>query len=514
MRSLQIQTEVPLVRPRARRCCWRFRCSLPARWPAARRAAGGPRRPARASRRRSALVRVTVVVRDASGALVRGLEREDFSITEDDKPQAIESFDFEDLPTERTAEPEPAPPASPHRAPAVKPTPAPSLAQPAVSAPPGSVDSGGRRLVVLLFDTNGIEPEQLERGVTSARSYVARAHDAPPTRSRWRRSGRGSGCCRTSPPTARRCAAPSIASAARWTRPTRTADPGSDASSDADAFAPDTGELDLFDIDRRLRAIEDLAKALAPVVQKKSVVYFSGGVSGAGADNQVELRAAIDRAVKANLVVYPVDVRGLEAIVPGGDARQASAGSSDVFSGRATQPAVRPADRLAGHAGVARQPTPAAAPSSTRTTSRASTSAWSGTAPRTTCSATPARTWRRTGSFRRLKVRVNRPDLRVEHRSGYYAERDFRHAGREDREQPAAGPAAHRHVGDGLSRRGSSTGTSGPARAASTCRCRSRCPGSALPVARSGNEEKINARPRRHRARRGEAGRRRGCATR
>src|SRR5262249_15112094 len=40
-----------------------------------------------------ALVRVTVVVRDKSGALVRGLKREDFSIVEDDKPQTIEAFE-------------------------------------------------------------------------------------------------------------------------------------------------------------------------------------------------------------------------------------------------------------------------------------------------------------------------------------------------------------------------------------------------------------------------------------
>src|SRR6185436_3904338 len=41
----------------------------------------------------------------------------------------------------------------------------------------------------------------------------------------------------------------------------------------------------------------------------------------------------------------------------------------------------------------------------------------------------------RDGRFRRIKVRVGRSDLRVEHRSGYYAERDFAHARREDREQ-------------------------------------------------------------------------------
>ena len=59
------------------------------------------------------LVRITVVVRDRSGALVRGLKREDFEVVEDGKPQTIEAFEFEDVPIERTRQPEPAAPAPP-----------------------------------------------------------------------------------------------------------------------------------------------------------------------------------------------------------------------------------------------------------------------------------------------------------------------------------------------------------------------------------------------------------------
>ena len=39
------------------------------------------------------------------------------------------------------------------------------------------------------------------------------------------------------------------------------------------------------------------------------------------------------------------------------------------------------------------------------------------------------------GRFRRLKVQVNRPDLKLDFRSGYYAGRDFEHLNRADREQ-------------------------------------------------------------------------------
>jgi hypothetical protein len=207
----------------------------------------------------------------------------------------------------------------------------------------------------------------------------------------------------------------------------------SDDPAAADSFTPDTSELDLFNIDRRLRAIEDLSKALTPIVQKKSVIYFSSGMSGVGADNQVELRAAIDGAVKANLSVYPVDTRGLEAVVPGGDARQASRGGTDAFSGRGMSRQFTDA--------AASQDTLASLASDTGGKTFFDTNEFAGVFERVVAdssayyvlgytSANPAKD----GRFRRVKVALGRPDLRVEHRSGYYAERDFAHAGKEDRD--------------------------------------------------------------------------------
>ena len=39
------------------------------------------------------------------------------------------------------------------------------------------------------------------------------------------------------------------------------------------------------------------------------------------------------------------------------------------------------------------------------------------------------------GRFRRIKVVLNRPDIKLEYRAGYYAGRDFEHLNRTDREQ-------------------------------------------------------------------------------
>src|SRR5262249_50226135 len=41
----------------------------------------------------------------------------------------------------------------------------------------------------------------------------------------------------------------------------------------------------------------------------------------------------------------------------------------------------------------------------------------------------------RDGHYRHLKVVVNRPDLKLDFRAGYYADRDFEHLNRTDREQ-------------------------------------------------------------------------------
>ena len=131
-------------------------------------------------------------------------------------------------------------------------------------------------------------------------------------------------------------------------RPTKPRRP-TDDTSDADA-----AELDMFNNDVRLRALKTLAEALSPIEQKKAILYFSAGMQRSGQDNQVELRSAINAAVRANVAIYPVDTRGLQAVVPGGDARQASGRGTALFSGRGVAAAVRAARRVAGHADVAR----------------------------------------------------------------------------------------------------------------------------------------------------------------
>src|SRR5579863_5638496 len=72
---------------------------------------------------------------------------------------------------------------------------------------------------------------------------------------------------------------------------------------------------------------------LASFPEKKALVYFSAGVSKTGVDNQAQLEASINAAVKANLAIYAIDTRGLMADPPGGGASKAGSRGSGIFNG-------------------------------------------------------------------------------------------------------------------------------------------------------------------------------------
>ena len=384
------------------------------------------------------LIYVNVVVRDGNGNIVRNLKKEDFTLVEDDKAQAITAFDFEEVPSEAILAAEPAAPVQPilKAEAALKPAAAAAgdTAASAATPTPEKIDLKNRRLVVLLFDSSSMQPEELERAIASGHDYIAK---------------------RLTP--ADLVAIASVSSTLQIVQDF-TADremlsaaldrfSGVDTvgfeegttltgeETDADGFVADESEFNIFNTDRRLAAIEQLSDALAPIQQKKSIVYFSSGVTERGEDNQVQLRVAIDRAVKANVSIYPVDTRGLTAIVPGGSASQASGrGGASMFSGRGVS------QQFASQA--ASQDTLVALASDTGGKAFLDTNDFGGVYTKVIAdtsayyligysSTNPARD----GRFRRIKVRLNKSGLKVEHRNGYYATRDFLHSGKEDREQ-------------------------------------------------------------------------------
>src|SRR5262249_16486622 len=101
------------------------------------------------------------------------------------------------------------------------------------------------------------------------------------------------------------------------------------------AFVADETEFNIFNTDQKLAAIERVARMLAALPEKKQLIYFNGGINKTGIDNQAQLEASINAAVKANLAIYPINARGLMADPPGGDASKAGARGAGAFNGSA-----------------------------------------------------------------------------------------------------------------------------------------------------------------------------------
>jgi VWFA-related protein len=114
---------------------------------------------------------------------------------------------------------------------------------------------------------------------------------------------------------------------------------GNDASTpDAGlAFGQDDAEFNIFNTDRQLAALETAAKMLAPLQQKKSLIYFASGLKLNGLNNQAQLHATENAALRAGVSFWPIDARGLVAEPPIGDATKASPGTISMYSGASAQ---------------------------------------------------------------------------------------------------------------------------------------------------------------------------------
>ncbi|MDX1981156.1 MAG: VWA domain-containing protein [Bryobacteraceae bacterium] len=267
------------------------------------------------------LVIVNVDARDKSGKPIPGLKAADFVVTEDGKPQKISVFEYQELETE--GEPAPAIAAA-----------APSREQ-ITSPPPGSVRYRDRRLMVLFFDFSSMPPADQIRAQEAALKFVDQQmspadlvsilsfstslkvlEDFTSDRDRLREVIGGF-----------RIGESSELAAAGLVE-------GDDNAEDTgDAFSADEGEFNIFNTDRKLGALESAAKMLSALPEKKALIYFSSGVGKTGAENQSQLRATVNAAVRANVAFYPIDARGLMASAPAGDASKGAPKGQGLFSG-------------------------------------------------------------------------------------------------------------------------------------------------------------------------------------
>ncbi len=203
---------------------------------------------------------------------------------------------------------------------------------------------------------------------------------------------------------------------------------------DTTGYTPDESEYNDLNTDRELFALRAVSKSLEKINEKKSLLFFSGGISRDGIENQASLRNAINAAVRANLAIYSVDTRGLQAVSPLGDASTGSIRGQSAYNGGAlmnnmnqnyaTQEVMATLSSDTG--GKAFFDSNDFAPAFARV--QRDTSAYYAIGFHST---NPARD----GKYRKLTIKINRPGIKLEYRPGYYAPADFKHSGKEDRER-------------------------------------------------------------------------------
>lgn len=275
------------------------------------------------------LVVETVVVKDKKGNSIEGLTAKDFAVTENGVPQAISFCERQKLLEAPAA-------ATPGRTGPENITVYDRLARTRISAEaPGRFRYQDRRLLALYFDMTAMQPAEQLRALAAAQRFI-----------------------RTQMTPADRVAIMRYAGGAVDVLQDFTDDhdrllsiletmivgegqgygESSDDASTSDvgaAFGQDDSEFNIFNTDRQLAALQTAAKMLGQLSEKKSLIYFASGLRLNGVDNQAQLHATIDGAIRAGVSIWPIDARGLVAQAPLGDATRGSQGNIGMYSGAA-----------------------------------------------------------------------------------------------------------------------------------------------------------------------------------
>lgn len=293
------------------------------------RPAAGQQTPRPMFRSVSRLIVIPARVTGPDGKPVEGLRPEDFTLTEDGRPQSIAFVELERL------DAPPAAPAAASARPALAPGSAmPSATEPTIAVPhgPGAVTYHDRRLLVFYFDLSAMPLFDQSRAIASALKYVdtqmmpadviaVMTFQAGAVRVRQDFTGD-------------RARLRDVIEAVAGTDETGDT-PADDRA--ATSFGQGDDEFRLFNTDRQLSALQSAALMLAPLVETKTLIYFGSRLRLNGVANQAQLSATINAAIRANVTINPIDTRGLVATAPLGDATRPSAGGASMFSGELAQ---------------------------------------------------------------------------------------------------------------------------------------------------------------------------------
>jgi VWFA-related protein len=273
------------------------------------------------------LVIETVSVKDKSGNSVEGLTAKDFTVTEDGTPQTIRFFEFQKLPEVADA-----PPAL---AAASKASPIPKLPHTQIaSEAPGDVRYRNRRLLALYFDMSAMPPGDQLRAFDAARKFVQTQMGPADLMALMTFAGGSVQVLQDF--TGDRDRLLSLIETLIVGEDQDAIDDASTSDTGA-AFGQDDSEFNIFNTDRQLSALQTAARMLGQLNEKKALIYFASGLKLNGVDNQAQLHATINAAIRAGVSFWPIDARGLVAQAPLGDATKGSQGGIAMYTGAAAQ---------------------------------------------------------------------------------------------------------------------------------------------------------------------------------
>ncbi len=286
------------------------------------------------------LIVTTVTVRDRDGRPIEGLTAKDFIVTEDNQPQSIAFVEYQRLDSQTPLPPlsstvtladaTPAPPPAPSDVPAVVNS---------TIRPPTAGDDRfrNRRLIVLYFDLSATPPPDQIRAYDAALTYLDKQMTPADLVAIMTFGG---GAVRVKQDfTDDRAKLREVIYVLVYGED-KDGDGERDPEDPSTAFGQNDAEFNIFNTDRQLSALQTAVSMLRPLPEQKSLVFFASNLRLNGTDNNAQLRATTNAAIRANVQIFPVDARGLVASAPLGDANQRSPGGIGMFTGALAQQAI------------------------------------------------------------------------------------------------------------------------------------------------------------------------------
>ena len=384
---------------------------------------------------KSQLVVETIVAKDKKGNFISGLTAKDFTVTEDGTPQVIRFCEQQSLPLDAA----PLPPSRPddERITIYKRLTRTSIApetNSTASANSGASRYKDHRLLALYFDMTAMPPEDQQRALAAAEKFVRTQMTAADLVSILRFGGGSVDVLQDF--TADRNRLLSILETLVVGEGQGSADSIEDSAS-ADtgaAFGQDDSEFNVFNTDRQLAALQTAANMLGQMNEKKALIYFASGMRLNGVDNQAQLHATVDAAVRMGVSFWPVDARGLVAQAPLGDATQGSPGNVGMYNGQGAQAQTDRREQSQDTMYTLAADTGGKPLLDNNDLTRGITEAQKAISDYYILSYYTTNT-APNGRFRKIKITLNREDASLDYRQGYYARKEFAQFNASDKER-------------------------------------------------------------------------------